>query len=205
MRAAFRTKAKAGVREAGIEDRGQYLEQGLLDQAVQHRRDAQHPHAFPIGLGYLYLPHRLGDVRAAEQLPPDAWPVLTTEVGQIIDAHAVNARRSLVRTDTLIRCEQVFSLHHLLDQNRRKVPGCSRMYRACLTPQVRGMGDSVACSAGWGGHLSLLAASISRREHVGPVRAKRLALHPMDLSTWCGTTTASADFCRSVITPCNVT
>ena len=174
MRAALRAEAKAGVREAGIEDGSQDLKQGLLDQAIQHCRDAQHPHAFAIGLRYFYLPHRLGDVRAAEQLLPNAWPVLTAEVGQIIDARAVDARRSLVGTDTLIRCEQVLSLHHLLDQHRRKVPGCSFGYRTCLTPQVRGPGDSVACPAGWGGHLSLLAASRSRREHAGPVRRKNV-------------------------------
>jgi len=47
------------------------------------------------------------------------------------------------------------------------------------------MGDSVACSAGWGRHLSPLAASaaeagppLSHRERVAPVRHKRSALHP---------------------------
>jgi len=52
------------------------------------------------------------------------------------------------------------------------IPGCTFVCRTCLTPQVRVPGDSVACSAGWGRHLSLLAASVSRRERDGPVRHK---------------------------------
>ena len=38
-----------------------------------------------------------------------------------------------------------------------------------LAPQVRAMGDSVACCARWGRHLSLLSASLSRANASVPI------------------------------------
>ena len=75
VRAPPRSEAEAAVREARIEDGVQDLEQGLLDQSVYHRRDAQQPDPLACWLGDLHPQHRLRLVAAVEQLLPDSRPV----------------------------------------------------------------------------------------------------------------------------------
>jgi site-specific DNA recombinase len=45
--AAAGPESVAGLRKRGVNQRAQYLEDGLLDQPVHHRRDAQLPHPSP--------------------------------------------------------------------------------------------------------------------------------------------------------------
>src|SRR5438552_2573099 len=78
LRAATRPKAEAFRREGRIKDRLQYLEQGLLDQPVQHRRNAQRPYSSTIRLGDFHLPDRLRNVPSLEQFLTDACPVRLT-------------------------------------------------------------------------------------------------------------------------------
>jgi len=73
----------------------QCLHHRLLDEAVEHRRDAKRPSAAR-RLRYLHPPHRLRFVGAFKQLFPDRGPVFLQVMRQVIDTHAVNARCTLV-------------------------------------------------------------------------------------------------------------
>ena len=67
----------------------QHLQDRLLDEAVQHGRDAQYSHP-TARLRDLHPLHRLRPVRPAQELSPDRWPVLTQVLRQFIDGHPVN-------------------------------------------------------------------------------------------------------------------
>jgi len=95
MRRARRPEAEACLGERSIPVRLQHLHRRLLDEAVEHRRDAERPHAAR-RLRYLHPPHRLRFVGAFKQLSPDRGPMLLQVGRQIIDAHAVDASRALV-------------------------------------------------------------------------------------------------------------
>jgi hypothetical protein len=51
------------------------LEQGLLNESVEHRGDAQHPYALSVRFGNLHVPDRVRDIRAAEQLLSGSRPM----------------------------------------------------------------------------------------------------------------------------------
>src|SRR6186997_1941422 len=65
-------KAEAAVRERGIEQGLQDLKQGLLNQSVEHRGNAQRSHP-AVRLGNFHAPNGLGLILAAEQFLPHAW------------------------------------------------------------------------------------------------------------------------------------
>ena len=89
------------------------LQDGLLDQAVQHRRDAKLSH--PAGrLGDFHPSHRLRFVGPVQQLFPDSWPMLFQVVGGFADSHPVNSRAPFVALDLPQCCLQVLSLTHFL-------------------------------------------------------------------------------------------
>jgi hypothetical protein len=73
-------KAVARIREGRIEPRLQDLQQGLLDEAVEHRRDAELALA-PAGLRDHHPPHRLRLVVPGEQFLAQAWPVHAQMIG----------------------------------------------------------------------------------------------------------------------------
>ena len=75
MRRAPRPEAVARLGERPVPVRLQHLQHRLLDEAVEHRRNAERPRAAR-RLRYLDPPHRLRLVGAVEQLSPDRGPVL---------------------------------------------------------------------------------------------------------------------------------
>src|SRR5262244_1994105 len=54
----------------------QNLQHRLLDESIQHTRNAEFSHSSPIRLGDFHPPHRLRLVSPVQQLFPDGWPVL---------------------------------------------------------------------------------------------------------------------------------
>src|ERR1035441_1307854 len=71
------------------------LHHRLLDESVQHRRNAKLAHP-SVRFGDFNPPHRLRLIGSAQQLFPDGWPVLLQIVGYSIDSHPVDARTTLV-------------------------------------------------------------------------------------------------------------
>src|SRR5579863_4360084 len=93
-----RSKTVAVIGKLRVPPPLQNLHDRLLDESIQHRRDAQLAHS-AVRLRYLYPLHRLWSVRPVEQLFPDGWPVLFQVVTKLVDRHCVNARRTFVRLD----------------------------------------------------------------------------------------------------------
>ncbi len=83
MRRALGTKAPAMLAHVAVEDRAQHLMQGLLDQPVLHRGNAQ-PARPAAGLGNVHRAHRRRSVVAPKELLPDHRPV-ALEVGLGLD------------------------------------------------------------------------------------------------------------------------
>jgi hypothetical protein len=75
MRRALRPKAEAVLGERRVPFCLQHLQNRLLDEAVEHRRDAERPCAARC-LWYLHTPHRLRLVGTLKQLGPKRGPVL---------------------------------------------------------------------------------------------------------------------------------
>jgi hypothetical protein len=125
MRRAPRPEAEAILGERRVPIGLQHLHHRLLDEAVDHRRDAERTCAAR-RLRYLDPPYRPRLVGALKQLGPDRGPVLLQVGGQLVDAHAVNTRRSLVALDLLQRFPQVVTLDN--DFHRR--PTSRRAFEA---------------------------------------------------------------------------
>src|SRR5262249_16833063 len=70
-----RSEAEARLGERPVPVRLQHLHHSLLDEAVEHRWDAERPHAAR-RLRYLDPPHQLRLVGTLKQLSPDRGPVL---------------------------------------------------------------------------------------------------------------------------------
>ena len=79
MRRALGTKAPAMLAHIAVEGRAQHLMQGLLDQPVLYRGNAQ-PARPAAGLGNVHRTHRRRPVVARQELLPNPRPVLL-EVG----------------------------------------------------------------------------------------------------------------------------
>ena len=75
MRRPSRSKPVAVWRERPIPSALEDLHHRLLDEAIQHRRDAKLAHP-AVRLGDLDPPHRLRFVGPRQQTGPDGWPVL---------------------------------------------------------------------------------------------------------------------------------
>jgi hypothetical protein len=75
MRRAPRPKAEARLGECPVPVCLQHLHHCLLDEAVEHRRNAERPFATR-RLRYLDTPYRLRLIGAVKQLSPDRGPVL---------------------------------------------------------------------------------------------------------------------------------
>jgi len=98
MRRASRTKAVTVGVEARFPILLDNLGNRLLDEAIQHRRNAQWA-GTAVWFGDGDPPDRFRSVGLLEQLLPDLWPVLAQVVRQFIHGHAVDARRSLVTSN----------------------------------------------------------------------------------------------------------
>src|SRR5262249_37588742 len=110
-------------------------------EAVEHRRDAERPHAAR-RLRYLHPPHRLRLVGALKQLSPDRGPVLLQVGRQGIDAHSVDSRRALVALHLRQRFPQVLTLdncfHRRSGDRRAFKTGFRRACFGLLGGDVRG-------------------------------------------------------------------
>src|SRR5665213_427145 len=196
MRRALRPEAEARLRERRVPAGLQHLHYRLLDQAVEHRRNAEQPHAAR-RLRYLYAPHRLRLVGAVKQLRPDRRPVLFQVVRQVIDTHAVDARRTFVAPYLRQRLLQVLTLENCFHRrpcDRRAFETGFRRARFGLSgggasgftlrPGAQVQFDLILLPHGSHEIAALIASST--------VRAFGGALPP---------TTPSADFCAAVRSP----
>ncbi|GBE14943.1 hypothetical protein BMS3Abin14_00996 [bacterium BMS3Abin14] len=96
MSAPARAESVARIREVRIKNKLQNLMQSLLNETIQHRRNAELPHAFAAGLGYFHPPYRLRLITTIQQLAFDARPVLAKITFKGIHGHAIHTRRTLV-------------------------------------------------------------------------------------------------------------
>ena len=166
MRTATRTVAEAARRESRVKDRLQDLQQSLLDQPIQDRRDAQHPLPAP-GLRDHHPPHRLRSIAVAEQLLPMSRPVLAAVLQKLLDRQAVDSRRSTVTHYPLMRRHQVRSAQYLLHEACRPVTGVSSSCRTRLSRRRLTLGGAAAYSPALLRHLSLLACDFTRHRTAG--------------------------------------
>jgi hypothetical protein len=88
--------------EGGVDQGLQHLQQRLLDQPIQHRRDAQLALA-PVRFGNHHPSHRLGPVRARQQRLAGLRPTRAQQLGRVLDVEPVHSSRALVGLDTLPR------------------------------------------------------------------------------------------------------
>ena len=98
---ASQPKAEAVVGEPGVVPALQGLIQGLLNQSIDNRRDAQRPRT-AVRLGYFYLPHRRRFVGAVEQFLPDGFPAGLQQGFQFGDGYPVYAWSTLVANHPLV-------------------------------------------------------------------------------------------------------
>jgi hypothetical protein len=178
-----------------VKDRLQDLQQRLLDQPIQHRRNAQHPLAAS-RLRDHHPAHGMRPIAATEQLLSNARPVRLAVRHQVVDGHSVHARRTAVAHHPLIRRHQVPAAHHLVHEAQRPVPGGSHPCRTRLTRSARTLGGSAACSPGPLRHLSrfVCICTCHRTDRSGSV----LTVRPFTASA---ATMASADFCGPIPAP----
>src|SRR5215469_13321140 len=112
-----RPEPVAVIRKRQVPTPLQNLQNRLLDEAIQHRRNAKLSHSSSIRLGDFHPPHRFRFVSPVQQLFPDGWPVLFQVILDSADGHPVNARATLVGLHLPQRCLQVFSLTYFLHQS----------------------------------------------------------------------------------------
>ena len=113
-----RSKTIAVVGERRVPLPLQHLHHRLLDQSIQHRRNAKLSHP-AVRLGDLHPPHRLRFVGSTQQLFSDHWPVLFQIVGELVNGDPVHSRATFI-TFHLPQCFlQVFSLTYFLHQSIR--------------------------------------------------------------------------------------
>ena len=115
VRGTARSEAVAVLGEAGIESRLQDLQEGLLDEPIEHGRDAELSLA-AAALGDHVPSHRLRLVGAREQLLADLLPVRDQVRRQVIHGHPVDAWAALVLTNSLQRGLQVLPFERELEQ-----------------------------------------------------------------------------------------
>ncbi len=94
----------------------QNLHHRLLDQPIQHRRDAKLSHP-SVRLGDFHPPHRFRLVSPVQQLYPDGWPMLFQIGRDSADGHPIDACTTFIRLDSPHCFFQVFSLTYFLHQS----------------------------------------------------------------------------------------
>src|SRR5687768_15623779 len=117
------------------------LKHGLLDQPINHTRNAQFAFLLASRLRYFDPFDHLRLVSTVKQLVFDFRPLHLQEVGQFVDAHAIDTRTSLIGADLFERGMQIVALeyffHQMLTQHRA-FGGLSRCKR--ITPRSRSPG-----------------------------------------------------------------
>src|SRR2546426_6227306 len=147
------SKTIAVVGERRVPPPLQHLHHRLLDQSIQHRRDAKLSHP-AVRLGDFHPPHRFRLVGPAQQLFSDRWPVLLQIVGELVNGDPVHSRATFI-TFHLPPCFlQVFSLTYFLHQSIRAGWAFGGMHRrgrfgvfpSCLVGGTRWAGREVLFS-----------------------------------------------------------
>jgi hypothetical protein len=113
VRVPVGAKAVAVLGERRVPPLLKHLQDGLLHQPVQHGRNSQLPHPAS-RFGNLDPLGRPGLVTPLKQLGPNLRPVVTEVAGQLLDGHPVDARSTLVLTDSLERSLQIPWVTNLL-------------------------------------------------------------------------------------------
>src|SRR5262249_37522580 len=109
-----RPEPVAAIGECPVPPPLQNLEYRLLDESIQHRRDAQFSDTSPVRFGDSPPSHRLGFESPVQQLSPDSWPVLFQVVLHPDDSHLADAWTPLIGPPPPQCCLQVFSLTYFL-------------------------------------------------------------------------------------------
>ncbi|CAN5434694.1 hypothetical protein BH20ACI3_BH20ACI3_18820 [soil metagenome] len=143
MRRPPGTKPVAVIGKRPVPSALQDLHYRLLDEAVQHRRDAKLPHP-TVRLWYFYALHRLRFVSPAQQLFSDGWPMLFQIAWQLLDGHPVNASATFIALDSGQCLLAVLSpadfFHQLLTTSRAF---CLALRRKRLVPSSESLGASL--------------------------------------------------------------
>src|SRR5262245_42252772 len=95
----------------------QNLHHRLLDESIQHGRNAKLSHSSSVRLGDFHPPYRFWFVGSVQQLFPDGWPMLFQVVGDSDDGHPVDARTTLISLHLPQCFLQIFSLTYFLHQS----------------------------------------------------------------------------------------
>jgi hypothetical protein len=94
------SKAEARFRESGIEDRREDLQDGLLDQTIDHVGYTEVP-LTAIRFGNRLPPGRSRLVSPFQELPPEFRPLRPEGFRELVQGDAIGARGSAVRPDVL--------------------------------------------------------------------------------------------------------
>jgi hypothetical protein len=100
------------------EARTEHLQDRLLDEAIEHRRDSELART-AARLRDLVAPYRLRLVRAREELLADPRPVRAQVRAELVHRHPIDARAAPVLSHAPQRSQAVAALDHLLDQVAR--------------------------------------------------------------------------------------
>ena len=115
MCAAPRSEAIAVLREGWVKHRLKHLQNGLLDEPIEHAGNPELPDS-PTALRNFLPPHWLRLVRAIEQLRPYGLPVVHQIRRQLIHGHPVSTGAALVLPHPLQRGLGVAALDYLLHE-----------------------------------------------------------------------------------------
>src|SRR5246500_5877884 len=115
MRRAFRPEPVTVFGEYWVPSALQNLHHRLLNESVQHRRDAKLSHP-AFRLRNFHPSHRLWLVGPTQQLFPYGGPVLLQVARELSDFHAVDSRTSFVRFDSLVCLPAVLPLADFFHQ-----------------------------------------------------------------------------------------
>jgi hypothetical protein len=121
----------------------QNLQNRLLDQSIQHRRNAQFTNTSSVRLRDFHPPYRLRIVGSGQQLFPDGWTMLFQVVRELSDGHAIGACTTFIGLHSMQCFHQVFSLTYFLHQSIRAGWAFGHIHR----PDRFGLFPS--CSAGF--------------------------------------------------------
>ena len=102
-------------RERRVESRLQHLQDRLLDESIEHARNAEHAHPAPALLD-LPTQHRLRLVGSGQKLRRNPFPVRRQVRRQLLYAHPIQAGSASVLHDSLQRRSGVARLDHLRQQ-----------------------------------------------------------------------------------------
>ena len=198
MRRAARPKAEACLGERSVPVRLQHLHRRLLDEAVEHRRDAERTHAAR-RLRYLDAPYRLRFVGAVKQLGSDREPVLFQVGRQFANGHPVDACRTFVTRHLRQRFLQILTLENCFHRRscgrRAFETGFRRARFGLLGGGIQGF---TLCS---GAQVQLDLSFLPHGSHETAVLLTTSTVRAFGGAL--PSTMPSADFCAAVRPPCD--